>query len=238
MSSAIRGRSALALAAILLVAYATSARAGDTHTELAPELNAYLKLSDRTRLFLLGSVGEDLSDSTTSGQVGAHLDIALMPILRRHLRDGDWERERYLWGRVGYQAVLDNLDDWRDGVTEHRGILELTARVQLPSDVWLVNRARVDLRGLSGDISARLRYRLGIEREFTVVGGVTLVPYAQAEVSYDTRFGAWNRQVYQAGVEIEITRHWRVEPYYARQEDQRSSTAHLDRVGLVLKTYW
>ena len=46
----------------------------------------------------------------------------------------------------------------------------------------------------------------------------------------DTRFDAWNRQLYQAGVEIEITKHWRIEPYYARQEDQRS--------GLVLKTYW
>jgi hypothetical protein len=67
------------------------------------------------------------------------------------------------------------------------------------------------------------------------VGGVTLVPYAQAEVFYDTRFGAWNRQLYQAGVELEITKHWRIEPYYAREEDQRSSTAHVDRVGLVLK---
>jgi hypothetical protein len=51
------------------------------------------------------------------------------------------------------------------------------------------------------------------------------------------RFGAWNRQLYQAGVEIETIKHWRIEPYYARQEDQRSSTAHVDRVGLVLKTY-
>ena len=69
----------------------------------------------------------------------------------------------------------------------------------LPSDVWLVSRARVDLRDLDGEF------------------------YAQAEVFYDSRFGAWNRQLYKAGVE---------------EEDQRSSTAHVDRVGLVLKTYW
>jgi hypothetical protein len=49
--------------------------------------------------------------------------------------------------------------------------------------------------------------------------------YAQAEVFYDTRFGAWNRQLYQAGVELGITKHWRIEPYYAREEDQRSSTS-------------
>ena len=55
---------------------------------------------------------------------------------------------------------------------------------------------------------------------------------------YEIRFGAWNRQPYQAGVEIEITKHWRIELYYARQEDQRPSAAHVHRVGLVLKTYW
>jgi hypothetical protein len=59
-----------------------------------------------------------------------------------------------------------------------------------------------------------------------------------AEVFYDTRFGAWNRQRYQAGVEIELTEHVRIEPYYLRQEDQRSSPAHLDRIGLVLKFYY
>lgn len=55
---------------------------------------------------------------------------------------------------------------------------------------------------------------------------------------YDTRFGAFNRLLYQGGVEIGLTKHWRIEPYYSRLEDQRSSPAHLDRVGLVLKLYW
>ena len=142
----------------------------------------------------------------------------------------------YLWFRVGYQ--LSGTFDGRDrGVREHRGVLEGTGRVPLPHEVWLVNRGRVDLRDIDGEFSARFRYRLGIEREFTV-SGVVLVPYAQAEVFYDTRFGAFSRQLYQGGVEIELTKHWRIEPYYARQEDQRSSPAHLDSVGLVLKLYW
>lgn len=93
------------------------------------------------------------------------------------------------------------------------------------------------MRGLDDVFSARFRYRLGLEREFSV-GGVGLVPYARAEVLYDSRFGAWNRQVYQTGVEVKLTSHWRIEPYYLRQEDQRSSTAHLNRIGLILKTYW
>jgi len=225
---------ALALAALLLLAGATAAQAGDTQTEFAPELDAYLTLSDRTRLFLLGSLTQGLTDSSTGGDVGAHLDITLAPIFRRELREADWERERYLWLRIGYQRVW-NLDDRE--VTENRGVVQLTGRVPLPWELWLVNRAAVDLRGLADGFSARFRYRLGLEREFTV-GGVSIVPYARAEVFYDTRFGAWNRQLYQAGVEVKLTSHWRIEPYYARQEDQRSSPAHVNRIGLILKTYW
>jgi hypothetical protein len=227
---------ALTLTASLLLGAAAPTWAGDSQVEFVPEVNAYLRLSDRTRLFLLGSLTQGLTEAGTDGEVGIHLDVTLAPILRRWLREADWERDRYLWVRVGYRLV-GSLDDREDGFTEHRGILEATGRVPLPFEVWLVNRGRVDPRDVDGDFSARLRYRLGIEREFTV-SGETLVPYAQAEVFYDTRFGAWSRQRYQGGVEIALTEHWRIEPYYARQEDQRSSPVHLDRVGLVLKLYW
>jgi hypothetical protein len=227
---------ALTLAALLLLAGVTSALAGDTQAEFVPELDAYWKLSDRTRLFLLGSLTQGLSESATEGEMGVHLDITFAPILRPRLRHADWERDRYLFVRIGYR-LLGNLDDWEGGVTEHRGVVQVTARAPLPWEVWLVARGGVDLRDLNGEFSTRFRYQLGVEREVTV-GGVTLVPYAQAEVLYDSRFGAWNRQIYQAGVEIELTSHWRIEPYYARQEDQRSSTAHLNRAGLVFKLYW
>lgn len=86
---------ALALAAILLLAGAVRAEAGDTRAEFVPELNAFLKLSDRTRLFLLGDLTQGLSESATDGELGVHLDLTLMPILRGYLRDADWERDRY-----------------------------------------------------------------------------------------------------------------------------------------------
>ena len=213
------------------------ARAGDTQTDFLPEINAYITLTNTTRLFLLGSLTQHLSDgSATEGEVGVHLDITLKPILRRKLRLANWERERYLWVRFGYQlsGTLGNADD---ASTEHRGILEATARIPLPAEVWVVNRGRVDLRDVNGDFSARLRYRLGVERQFTV-GSTALVPYAQAEIFFDTRYDALSRESYQAGVEIEITSHWRVEPYYRRQEDRQPSRKHENGIGLVLKYYY
>ena len=110
-------------------------------------------------------------------------------------------------------------------------------RVHLSRVIWLTSRGRVEARDVEGEFSSRFRYRLGIEREW-VVAGVTVLPYAQAEVFYDTRFDTLNCQRYQAGAEIELTQQLRVEPYYARQEDQRSSPAHLNRIGLLLKLHY
>lgn len=224
------------LAASVALGVAGPAPAGDSRAEFVPEANVYVRLDDRVRLFILADLARGLSDGGTDGGLGIHVDVTLMPVFRRRLREADWERERYLWLRVGYRLIGSGLEDPDEATVEHRGIVEATGRVALPDDFWLVNRGRVDLRDIDGDFSARLRYRLGIEREVTL-GGVTFVPYAQAEVFYDTRFGAWNRQRYQIGTEIELSKSWQIEPYYSRQEDQRSSPAHVDRMGLVLKYY-
>jgi len=119
---------------------------------------------------------------------------------------------------------------------EHRGLLELTTRMALPEQVWLVNRARYELRDINHVMSQRYRLRVGIEREFTPHNVPTLT-YAQAETLYDTRTGSWNRQIYQAGGEVEINKSWRYEVYLSRQVDSLSSSANIATLGLVLKLY-
>ena len=219
-----------------LGALALPAGAADNTREFVPEVNAFVRLSDKTRLFLLGDMTRNLTTDKSEGELGAHLDFTLKPTLRSHLSEANWVRDRYLWARVGYVA-LSTPDSRSSGPKERRGILEITGRVPLPNEVWLVNRGRVDLRDLEGQSSSqRYRLRMGIEREFAA-GGTAIVPYAQAEVFYDTRYDTWNRQLYQVGAEIELAKAWRIEPYYARQNDTRPSAAHVDRVGLVLKYY-
>ena len=68
--------------------------------DFLPELNAYIKLTDTTRLFLLGSLTQHLSDGSTEGEVGVHLDVTLKPILRRELRQANWERSISGCGRI------------------------------------------------------------------------------------------------------------------------------------------
>jgi hypothetical protein len=145
------------------------------HDELVPELNVFIKLSKQIRLFLLADVTQGLSPNFTDGELGAHLDFTLKPILRRELRHGDWERSRYLWVRAGYM-VSGDLNDREDGSTTHMILLEGTTRLELPGKIWLVNRARVDFRDTDGERSQRYRLRLGIEREFRVCG-VVMAPF-------------------------------------------------------------
>jgi hypothetical protein len=211
------------------------ARGEERQSEFVPEFDAYASLSDRTRLFLLGDVTRNTTAGASEGELGVHLDFTLKPYFRPELHDANWERHRYLWTRVGY-LQLGTPDKARTGPTERRGILELTGRIPLPQEVWLVQRGRVDLRDLGGEFSKRYRYRLGIEREVKM-GGVVTVPYAQAEFFYDTRYDSWNRQLYQAGAEIELSKQWRVEPYLAVQNDNRSTSGNVNRLGLVLKYY-
>jgi hypothetical protein len=64
-----------------------------------------------------------------------------------------------------------------------------------------------------------------------------MVPYVRADFIYDTRFSALSREIYQAGVEVSLSQRFRVEPYYAFQNDSRTSPARLERFGLVLKYY-
>jgi hypothetical protein len=223
------------LTLVVFAALLEPARAEDHHSELVPELNVFIKLTKQIRLYLLGDITQGLSPSFTDGEFGAHLDFTLKPILRRQLRSADWERSRYLWIRTGY-VVSGDLDGRDDEITQTI-LLEMTGRFELPWEFWLVNRARVDFRDIDGDRSQRYRLRVGIEREFTVCR-VVMVPYLQAETFYDTRFDTFNRQLYQAGVEIELNKRWRIEPYIARQNDSRSASGNVNRVGLVLKSYF
>jgi hypothetical protein len=223
------------LCLFVLLAFASPARAESDGREFVPEVDAFVKTTDRIRLFLRGSLTRETTKDTTDGEIGAHMDFTLKPILRSRLREEDWERERYLWMRVGY-AVMGDLDNRDDGFTERRGVLEVTARAPLPHEAWLVNRIKMDLRDVDGETSRRYRYRLGIEHEFTA-GSTVWVPYAEVEAFYDTRYDAWNRRLYQAGLEIALTKTWRVEPYIAHQTDQRSAAGNLNQFGFVLKYY-
>lgn len=207
--------------------------------EFVPELDAFVQLTDVTRLYFDSQATTAQPDGVTEAELGSHLDITLTPILRKKLREADWERDRYLWVRVGYE-VFGSPDDQGKGPTEKRALAEMTGQAPIWSslNIWLVSRVRIDFRDIGGAFSKRYRYRLGIQQEIALSGGKSLVPYLQGEILYDTRYNTWNRRIYQVGLEIKLASTWRIEPYFSRQFDSRSPSSNVDQVGLQLKIYW
>ncbi|HVY05655.1 MAG TPA: DUF2490 domain-containing protein [Burkholderiales bacterium] len=211
--------------------------------EFWPELDGYFKLDDRARVFAAAASTHaqesDLQNGnwqTTDAQASVALDYTLKPLFRTALGDQDWERNRYLWLRVGYTRVGNFDDDGNKSYNENRGVFEIRSHQPVLEDWGLDARLRWEARDIDDRYSNRYRVRLHVEREI-VYDGHALAPYVEAEVFYDTRYDTWNRHTFQAGVDIPLGRSWRIEPYLVYQDDNRSQSQYVSAFGLTLKFY-
>ena len=211
-----------------------------TRDEFWPELNAFINFDARTRSFLMAQFTryqepeQGASDLYRDVTLGAHVDYTLKPIGRQRA-EGDWERERYVWCRAGYRYVT-TLGNVANPSTEHRILGELDARFALPAEVWLDNRARLEIRDLEGTWSNRYRFRFKLERE-TPLFGARAEPWVSAEYYYDTRYDDWVRARYQVGVEFKLGTSWRIEPYLSTYHDEQSSIDQVNALGIKVKYY-
>jgi hypothetical protein len=227
---------------LLSVLFACAALAGparaEVESEAVSELNAYFKLSDTFRVLASASLTKPVTETVTDGDVGAYLDVlSLKPIFGELLSDPDLAQNRYLWGRVGYSfGEIHEGDGLKDDYRDKQFVGEMTGQYPISEGLLVEGRARIEFRTLDSGRSNRYRFRIGIEKEFTLFGR-EMIPYARAEILYDTRFEVWNSQIYQAGANIGLTDHLRVELYYSHRTDTSVQPAHLNTVGLSLKYY-
>ena len=225
-------------ALIVCVLLSPPARGEDeTRNEFWPEVDAYARLSGRSRLHLLATISHAREVDYAEAMVGGHVDFFLKPILRSGLRDTpDVFKRRYLSFRIGYryaQALGKDADSYR----EHRPLLEATGRVYALGRAVLLDRSRFDFRNVNGDWSWRYRNRIRIEREVPAWSSA-VTPYAMVELFYDSRYAAWNRQRYFVGVEWPTGKKSILDSYYVRQNDSRSSPAHLNAFGLAVNLFF
>jgi hypothetical protein len=225
------------LLTLVLAGSACSAQAiAADRSEFWPELSAYVKLTPRTRLYLDASYARGRESDERSLDLSGAIDVSLEPLLREELRTQDWQRSRFLWTRLGYTRVFKE-SDGSTSVAEDRLVAALYVKGELPAQVWIEGRLRADLRWIGGDYSSRERFRLEINREFTVQEHA-VVPYMQVEGFYDTRYDGLSRMLYQPGVEITFDPHFRLELYFARQDERLPTRESLNAFGLVAKWYY
>jgi hypothetical protein len=238
----INGTAQIFLCPILILLACSEARAqeSDTGKQFWPEVDIFVKLSPRFRLFFLATVSKNVEDGELFGsnafdsQFGAHIDF--IP-------------NKHVILRTGYRFG-SSIGDTEDPYKENRLITEQTFRRLFKGDVLLSDRNREDFRWVNGDFSFRYRNRLTLEREFGPFKGLTLTPYASGEVFYDTRHDTWNRNRYAFGCQFPMLRRHAplkmlfperdivLDVYYMRQNDSRSSPRHINAVGLVVNLHF
>jgi len=151
-----------------------------TRNEFWPEVDIYINVKPKVRIFLLGTMSKSVEDGeirnaqSFEAQIGAHIDY--IP-------------NDHLILRVGYRYGT-SVGEASSPYKEHRILTEQTLRKLLPGALLLSDRNREDFRFVSGDFSFRYRNRVSIEREVDLFKGRTITPYVSAEIFYDTRSNA------------------------------------------------
>jgi hypothetical protein len=186
----------------------------ETHYEFWPELDLWFKFTDALRLELVSSGTRDDSGDRTDGTGAIYLDYRM--------------NDPISW-RVGFDYVNALPDDpGQNNTVERRICLDFNYRWHLADEILLTDRTRLDLRNIDGADSYRVRNRLRFERPFKLTR-TTLVPYFNAEASYDSRYDTVSRVRLEAGSVISLGKIWEADLYIGRQHD--SAPADNDTVG-------
>jgi len=226
------------LVLVVIGAQVVRAQESSTHNEFWPEIDVYINLKPKVRLFLLGTVSKSVEDGELfnakafESQIGMHVDY--IP-------------NKHFILRTGYRFGT-SVGETSEPFKEHRLLTEQTLRKLLPGDLLLSDRNREDFRFLNGDFSFRYRNRVTLEREFQLQKR-TVTPYVSGELFYDTRFDSWNRNRLAVGVQILLRRgpirklllpkrQVILDVYYMRQNDSRSNAAHVNAIGASLAFYF
>ena len=233
--------SSLSLLLFLVLTGTQSARAQENTTkkEFWPEVDVYITVKPKVRLFLSGTASKSVEDGELRNAQGYESQIGV------HV---DYIPNKHVILRTGYRYGT-SLGSNSEPFKEHRLVTEQTLRHLLPGDLLLSDRNREDFRFVNGDFSFRYRNRVTLEREFHLFKGRSITPYVSGEIFYDTRYNIWNRNRFAFGVQQSLRRgplrkmllpkrQVTLDLYYMRQNDSRSDTQHVNALGVALTFYF
>ena len=220
---------------LLLAIPATQVVAQTQSLQAWPEIDTYLSLNSDVRVsFFAAATREDRQG--TSAEIGPNIDFYFKPLVKLKkitIFELDPAKSRLLMFRAGYRYMPST-----SGPTEHRGLLEATARYPLVRGVLLADRNRLDLRSVAGDLAWRYRNRISAERTVSL-RSYHFTPYLRAEAYYDSNFHKWSRTSETAGCIFPFRKRYELEPYYEHQNETGTApNRQVNALGLMLSLYF
>lgn len=216
--------------------------ADEPSKEFWPEVDLWLRLSREWRLSMFVPISKNIETAYREGNLVLQADYAwgkttVIQITRLVDESRAQAMNAYL-ARAGYLGGK-SLGDRGEEYTERTIFLELHTRNPFGGRILLSQRVRADLRWLGDDFeySTRLRYRLMVEKEFEV-GNTSLVPYANGEAYYDSRYETANRVRLIGGTSVGWSPRYALEVNVTYQHDTRSSVTNLLALNVILHLYF
>jgi len=231
-----RGRSCRAAAVALFgVVLASPLLAQNQSFQAWPEVDAYFQLNSDVRVSIFDAATRE-NRQGTSAEIGPNIDFFFKPLVklkRITIFELDQSKNRLVMLRLGYRYMPTT-----DGPTEHRGIVEATARYPLVRGVLLSDRNRLDLRYIDGELAWRYRNRITAERTLSI-RSYHFTPYIRAEAYYDGNFQKWSRTAESVGCIFPFRKRYEVEPYYEHQNDSATApNRQVNALGFVFSMYF
>ena len=225
----------LAMGFLVTAILASPAESQSQSLQAWPEVDTYLTLKSDVRVSFFAAATRE-NRQGTSAEVGPNIDFYFKPLVkltRITVFELDQSKNRLVMLRAGYRYMPSS-----NGATEHRGLLEATARYPLVKGVLLSDRNRVDFRFIDGEFAWRYRNRISAERALSI-RSFHLIPYLRAEAYYDGNVHKWSRTAEAVGCIFPFRNRYELEPYYEHQNDTSNDpNRQVNAVGLVLSMYF
>jgi Protein of unknown function (DUF2490) len=205
-----------------------------TGTEVWPEVDAHVQLSQNIRLLSYAGVQQGVGFPYQQWYTAAGLGYQFKPILKSHLENIDPDKEHHLVVGGGYEFF----QTIQSGKTkdENRLILEAIPGFRPPAGFLVRDTNRVEFRWVNGVYSTRYRNKLDVERDF-LLHGFRFTPYGFAEVFYNGAKNSWDQEWYAAGIQWPYKRLLMVDTYYLLQKCPTCTPANANVAGVTLNFY-
>jgi hypothetical protein len=204
-------------------------------TQFLPEIDSYLRVDSRVRLYLEAKDDRDGGDSEQF-TFGPSVQISLKPLIRLKNAtrfDLDDAKSRPLVLESGYRSITAP-----NTPIEDRAIEAVTFRLPPWGGAVISDRNRVDLDWKAGSFTWRYRNKLTVERTFSI-GSHHFIPYVAAEPFYQSQYKKWSTTDLYVGCLLPFGKHVELNPYFEFENDTgKSPNRQQYYVGLALYLYF
>jgi len=224
----------LALAFLMLLI--TAGRAQSTQeVQFLPEVDAYVKLDPNIRFDFQAKDTRD-GGEPTQAEIGPSMEFYVKPLIRLKritVFDLDDAKARPLVMTAGYRYLSSPTSP-----STNRVPIAATSHLPATAKLLLTDRNRADLDWSSGTFNWRYRNMLTLERTLTI-HSYHPIPYASAEVYYESQYRKWSTTEIYAGCLLPIGKHFQFKPYYEHQNNTgKTPNKQLHGLGLTFGFYW